>query len=85
MFLKHLLIPNILDVKIEAVVVVDGVVVVVVAGTVVVVVPIFVKTLYIKEVTRVVPNMSCNENPCVTSDCLLVFGQEIGQTSLPLL
>ena len=84
MFLKHLLIPNILDVKIEAVVVVDGVVVVVVVGTVVVV-PIFVKTLYIKEVTRVVPNMSCNENPCVTSDCLLVFGQEIGQTSLPLL
>ena len=75
MFFKHLLISNILDVKVGAVVVVvAAVVVVVVVVVIVVVAPIIVKTLYVREVTRVVPNMSRNENPwfCFTSDCLFV-------------
>ena len=78
MFIKHLLIPNILDVIVGAVVVVVGaevvVVVIVVVVETVVVAPKIVRTLYVKEVTSVVPNMSCNENPwfCVTSDCLFV-------------
>ena len=57
-----------------AVVVVVALVVVVGAVVVVVVAIMFVKTSYIKEVTRVVPKMSCNEKPwfCVTSDCLFV-------------
>ena len=77
MFIKHLLIPNILDVIVGAVVVVVGaevVVVVIVVVVVVVVAPKIVRTLYVKEVTSVVPNMSRNENPwfCFTSDCLFV-------------
>ena len=78
MYIKHITFKNfdILDVMVGAVVVVAGVVVVDVV-VVVVVAPIFERTLYVREVTRVVPNMSCNENPwfCVTSDCLFVSVQ----------
>ena len=51
-----------------------GVEVVVVVVEVVIVATIFVKILYVRDVTRVVPKMSCNENPwfCVTPDCLFV-------------
>ena len=79
MFIDHLLIFYvILDVKVGAVVVIVAIVVVVAVVVVVVVVaPIFVRTLYVREVTRVVPNMSRNENPwfCFTSDCLFVSVQ----------
>ena len=92
MFIKHLLIPNILDVIVGAVVVVVGaevvvVVIVVVVVVVVVVAPKIVRTLYVKEVTSVVPNMSRNENPwfCATSDCLFVSVQpRREQNILPL-
>ena len=88
MFIKHLLNFEILDVNVGAVVVVVAIVVeVVVVVVVVVVAPIIVKTLYVREVTRVVPNMSRNENPwfCFTSDCLFVSVQpRRGQNILPL-
>ena len=59
--------------KVGAVVEVVAVVVVVLI-VVVVVAPILVRTLYVREVARVVPKMSRNENPwfCITSDCLFV-------------